>query len=136
MGGSAPPTVRNEAPSEGSDVIGSRLDMQQQISALKEELDSTRQKLSAAEQKLFLQTEAVKASTDCTGCATPKRYKYPTTSSLHLQTSFLSIGWMQVAKETAAEELGKAAVLQEQLVVLEAQAASARQPVAHEVILP
>jgi len=140
MGGSAPPTVRNEAPSEGSDVIGSRMDMQQQISVLKEELLCTRQKLSAAEQKVSLQTEAVMASTDCTGCATPNRSSTQNFHFLRLRTSFMSIRWMQVAKETAAEELGKAAVLREQLVMLkihlqEVQAASAQQPVAHEVIL-
>ncbi len=65
LGTPPPRTPKIEMPvkdSSSRDMIGSKEDMQQQISVLREELSSLKQKLSATEEQLSVQTRAAQAS--------------------------------------------------------------------------
>ena len=65
LGTPPPRTPRIEMPvkdASSRDMIGSKEDMQQQISALREELSTLKQKLSASEEQVSTQTRATQAS--------------------------------------------------------------------------
>ncbi|EIE27614.1 hypothetical protein COCSUDRAFT_55608 [Coccomyxa subellipsoidea C-169] len=93
-----PKIVAADKGRDGSDLIGSREDMQQQIRALTEELSSLRANLIAAEERVSIQTEAAQAAKQSLAEESGKR------SALQEQVTALNIRLEEANANTSQQE--------------------------------